>query len=222
MERLHSIADTYYRALSTEDQKKVLGFISSMDKDGSGFIDIFEFKQYLKEHGYNDYAGSDIFKKLDMVGDNRLGHSEMLNLFYIILSGRPFCMGCEDFIMAEYFVCVECFQKSSAPVYLCLTCYKNRNYKHSHGINENPLFLDTYAMLECKRLSALAENGQASNAPSSSKTAPSSSKTSTSRRIGAIAFKTFETALGLANLQVELVGAGIAAGIGAGSGCTIM
>ncbi|KAK1387439.1 hypothetical protein POM88_015617 [Heracleum sosnowskyi] len=211
MERLHSIAATYHLALSTEDQKKVLGFISSMDKDGSGFIDIFEFKQYLKEHGYNDYAGSDIFKKLDMVGDNRLGHSEMLNLFYIILSGRPFCMGCEDFIMAEYFVCVECFQKSSAPVYLCLTCYKNRNYKHSHGINENPLFLDTYAMLECKRLSALAENGQASNAPSSS-------KTSTSRRIGAIAFKTFGTALGLANLKVGLA----ALGIGAGSGCTIM
>ncbi|KAK1387295.1 hypothetical protein POM88_015473 [Heracleum sosnowskyi] len=233
MDNLRKIANIYYHALPEEDKLKVSHFMTTMDKDGSGKADLVEFKQYLKEQGYDNYADSDFFKKLDINRDKRLDTMEMLTLYYSILSGRPFCRRCGDFIMAEYFVCVECFEKCSAPIYLCSRCYKDRKYRHSHGINENPLFLDNYAMLEYNRVSALTKKKRRKLQKSESKASftittfstssslvssskASSNITSELKEVGAVAFKTFETALGLANLKLRLTALGI------GAGCTIM
>lgn len=230
MDQLRSIATSYYLASSTEIKQKVHDFIKALDKDGNGQVDIFEFKQSLKEQGYKDYARSDFFNKLDINGDKSLDMMELMTLYYIIMTGRPFCSACENFIMAEYFVCVECFEKSSAPIYLCPSCYKI-GYKHSHS-NKNALFLDTYAMLESRRLSSLTKKEghkaeetytpsslvtytpSSSYSPSSSVAIVSSSITS-GRLRDSRAFKTLETALGLANLKVGLLTLGINA-------CTIM
>lgn len=162
MEYLRSIAETDYFGESVKTQELAHEFFNTMDKDRSGEVDFSEFKQFLSKSGYEHYANSDLFEKLDKDGNGRLCFLEARTLYYIINSGRPFCSACKEFVTAVYFACVDCFVNSTA-CYLCPSCHKNRNYIHSHGNNDHPVFLDTYTLLhKCSALNlqAMAEKAE--------------------------------------------------------------
>ncbi|KAF5950600.1 hypothetical protein HYC85_012593 [Camellia sinensis] len=80
---------------------------------------------------------------------------EVMSLYYIIKSGRPFCEGCDEFIPGMFFTCSECFENgTNNPFCVCPMCFENERFIHpSHKSN---LFLDNYTLLEAKRQSAMA------------------------------------------------------------------
>ncbi|WOH15754.1 hypothetical protein DCAR_0935298 [Daucus carota subsp. sativus] len=133
-----------------------------MDVDKNGQIDCWEFMQFLRVQGYKDYADHKLFQILDIDKSEGLDFWEVMTLYYIIKSGRPFCWSCQKFITAVYFVCVNCFEKSAAPVYLCPGCYEACKYRHSHGPLP-PQFLDNYTILEAHRVSSLAKSPSIAN-----------------------------------------------------------
>lgn len=153
MDYLREIAEAHYYAGTQKSQKLAEEFFDAMDKDGSGEVDKSEFEEFLREEGYEDYA--DLFKRLDRDGNKGLDFWEVMTFYYIIKSGRPFCFGCDKFLTAVYFACVECFERSRGPFYVCTSCYRDHNYDHSHRNSHNPRFLDNYSLLEAHRLSAV-------------------------------------------------------------------
>ena len=156
MEELSNIAKAYFNAGSKHTQTLARDFFEAMDVDKNGQIDCWEFMQFLRVQGYKDYADHKLFQILDIDKSEGLDFWEVMTLYYIIKSGRPFCWSCQKFIKAVYFVCVNCFEKSAAPVYLCPGCYEACKYRHSHGPLP-PQFLDNYTILEAHRVSILAK-----------------------------------------------------------------
>jgi len=190
MDYLRSIAEAHYYAGSEESQQLAHEFFDAMDEDGSGEVDYSEFKEFLREEGYEDYADRDLFKSLDRDGDRGLDFWEVMTLYYIIKSGRPFCFHCEKFLVAVYFACVECFMNSDGPYYLCTACYKDQNYDHSHRNSPNPHFLDNYSLLESHRLGAHdqeeeeeEEEGSESDDSSGYSSSPPQRRSSSSRAL---------------------------------------
>lgn len=91
------------------------------------------------------------FKALDHDGDGKLGFWDVMTIYYIIESGRPFCGCCGDFIPDMYFSCVICFEDPDDPFDACHNCYQLNKWKHSHG-GRRALLLDNYTLLRTKRL----------------------------------------------------------------------
>ncbi|KAA8527823.1 hypothetical protein F0562_035308 [Nyssa sinensis] len=139
----------YYKSSSTDLKELGRGFFKNLDFDGDGKVSLHEFLGFMKEEGYAPMNNRYIFKELDGDGSDSLDFWEVLTLYYILKSGRPFCEGCGEFIKALYFTCTTCFDSGSNPFCLCSTCYGDGKFIHNHG-----QFMDNYALLEAKRKSS--------------------------------------------------------------------
>ncbi|KAI7747603.1 hypothetical protein M8C21_019119 [Ambrosia artemisiifolia] len=137
----------YYQASTDNLQKLARDFFSAMDHDGDGKIDLNEFMEFMKEEGYSQMTNPFIFNQLDLDGNGTLDFVEVMTVYYIIKSGRPFCDFCKKFIASTYLTCVACLEDpNSQPFYLCLDCYIMQKCDHTH--NNLSRFVDNYSLLE--------------------------------------------------------------------------
>ncbi|KAK1421184.1 hypothetical protein QVD17_23339 [Tagetes erecta] len=147
MEELSKIAKAYYQASTDHLQQLARDFFSAMDHDGDGSIDLREFMEFMREEGYGQMTDTSIFKQLDLDGNGTLDFFEVMTLYYIIKSGRPFCDHCKMFIMATYFTCVGCLESQNGQsFYLCLECYIRQKCDHTHS--DLSRFVDNFSLLE--------------------------------------------------------------------------
>ncbi|PIN02189.1 hypothetical protein CDL12_25297 [Handroanthus impetiginosus] len=120
-----------------------------MDTDGDGRVDLSEFLAFMRQQGYLDMHNPSFFNVLDHDDNGTLDFAEVMTLYYIIKSGRPFCNSCKNFIPGIFFSCVECFKNPKKPFNICHDCYRFTKCKHDH--NGRVQFLDNYTLLEAIR-----------------------------------------------------------------------
>ncbi|CAA2999584.1 uncharacterized protein LOC111371659 isoform X15 [Olea europaea subsp. europaea] len=148
MEDLHEIARAHYRSGSQKVRDLAHEFFNSMDSDGDGRIDFPEFQAFVEHEGHYWMNNRYFFKELDRDGNESLDFWEVMTLYYIIKSGRPFCGSCANFVPGIFFSCVEC------PFTLCFGCYRSTKCDHNH--NGRTQLLDNYTMLQAKQDSSEA------------------------------------------------------------------
>ncbi|KAI7747600.1 hypothetical protein M8C21_019116 [Ambrosia artemisiifolia] len=147
MEELSKIAMAYYQASTDHLQTLARDFFSAMDHDGDGKIDLREFLEFMKEEGCHQMTNPFMFNQLDLDRNGTLDFVEVMTLYYIIKSGRPFCDHCRKFITSTYLTCVGCLEDpNDRSFYLCLDCYSRQVCDHTH--NDMSRFLDNYSFLE--------------------------------------------------------------------------
>ncbi|KAK6161190.1 hypothetical protein DH2020_004571 [Rehmannia glutinosa] len=149
------IAKSHYRAGSPEVQALAHKFFKSLDTDGDGRVDLPEFLSFMRQEGYAQMRNPYFFKELDRDGNGTLDFWEVMTLYYIIKSGRPFCDWCGNFIPGIFFSCVECFKRPESSFSLCRDCYRSEKCSHNHYGKTQ--FLDNYTLLEAQKDSALAQ-----------------------------------------------------------------
>lgn len=156
MEELSKIAMAYYQASSDNLQKLARDFFGAMDNDGDGNIDQKEFLEFMRDEGYAQMTNPSFFNQLDLDGNGTLDFVEVMTLYYIVKSGRPFCDCCKKFITSTYLTCVGCLEDTlGGSFYLCLDCYIMQKCDHTH--NNLSRFLDNYSLLEAMNKSKLTE-----------------------------------------------------------------
>ncbi|XP_022849541.1 uncharacterized protein LOC111371662 isoform X1 [Olea europaea var. sylvestris] len=143
MEELREIARAHYHAGAQQVQDLAHEFFNSMDSDGDGRIDFFEFLAFVKQEGHYQMHNLSFFKELDRDGNGSLDFWEVMTLYYIIKSRRPFCDFCTKFVPGIFFSCVEC------SFTLCCDCYRSTKCDHNH--NGRTQFLDNYMILQAKQ-----------------------------------------------------------------------
>ncbi|KAL1535640.1 hypothetical protein AAHA92_28397 [Salvia divinorum] len=154
MEELREIAKAHYEASPPRVQTLADEFCRSMDSDGDGRVDLSEFLAFMRHEGYLYMQNPSFFDELDVDGNGTLDFSEVMTLYYIIRSGRPFCGCCAKFIPGVFFSCVECFKNPRTSFDLCRDCYRTRRCDHNHGGRAQ--FLDNHTLLQAMRDPALA------------------------------------------------------------------
>nr|GMD75434.1 Ca2+ sensor (EF-Hand superfamily) [Ipomoea batatas] len=157
IEKLAYIAQAHYNAAPQKIRDSADKFFWSMVKQrGKTRVTMEDFVESMKEKRYPEYAHPDLFQIL--VKDRNLGMdiTESRTLYYIVLTGKPFCNWCNCFIPDLYFCCSKCSARSYA---LCLHCYSTKAYvKHSHYTDDDVFFLD-YSVLHTTIQATSVENG---------------------------------------------------------------
>nr|GME14871.1 Ca2+ sensor (EF-Hand superfamily) [Ipomoea batatas] len=148
MEKLGRIAKAHHKAASQKIKNAADDFCRSMFRQaGNGHsLTQNDFLAVMMKKGYPQYADRDLFQMLAKDG-NHMTMSEALTLYYIVLSGRPFCSGCEHFIPDMFFCCSKC---PAAKYALCLGCYESEAYlrhKRNKHFGENDVFFLDYTVL---------------------------------------------------------------------------
>ncbi|KAK9931287.1 hypothetical protein M0R45_018567 [Rubus argutus] len=148
MEELRQVALAYYDNCNPDLRGRAWEFFQSMDADGDQRISQREFKEFLRQSGYDTIiTDPDFFAKLDRNGDRGLDFQEVLTFYYIIKTGYIFCRGCGIYLSGFYFTCFECFRGSHPFTFdLCHDCHRSPRFTHHH-----PLFLDNRILLYYKR-----------------------------------------------------------------------
>ncbi|KAK9931274.1 hypothetical protein M0R45_018558 [Rubus argutus] len=153
MEEIREAALASYHNLPEDQKKLALAKFKEIDSDGSGTINMKEFKKSMGSSFDND---SNImkrgFKELDKNGDSKLDFKEYITLYYLVESGRVlvYCAGSgckfEPFLKGLYFTCVDCFHHDEDETFdLCTSCYRHGKYCHEHTN-----FVDNYVLLRSK------------------------------------------------------------------------
>lgn len=171
MEDLHEISQSYYQAGSEELQDLAKEFFNSLDTDGDGKITLTEFLQFTKQECCEQTSNPQFFQILDKDGNGTLDFFEVMKLYYIIRSGRPFCDACNCFIPGTFFSCVECFFKKKTTYDLCHGCYKAGKWRNAHGCKTQ--FMDNYTLLQVARKMVIAQATGVSSVNNTSSSTPS-------------------------------------------------
>ncbi|XP_019157346.1 PREDICTED: uncharacterized protein LOC109153907 isoform X2 [Ipomoea nil] len=164
IKKLAQIADAHYHAAPDNIRASADKFFWDMvEQQGKRSVTMEAFLKFMKEKSYPEYAYPELFEMV--VKDRKQGMilQESRTLYYIVLSGRPFCSWCKTFIPDIYFCCSKCSARSYA---LCLDCYSNKAYvKHRHYGDDDVFFLD-YTVLHntIKATSRPRESGSSSKA----------------------------------------------------------
>ncbi|CAL5337351.1 unnamed protein product [Camellia sinensis] len=149
------IAEIYFNTSSQNLKQLAKDFFNSMDEDHDEKVSLTEFLKNMKEEGLVKAENPpEMFKALDMNRDGSLDFKEVMALYYVIKSGRPFCGGCGKFISGMFFSCSICFDNEDDKFCVCPKCFSNENksYTHKHLPDR---FLDNFALLEAKRKMAM-------------------------------------------------------------------
>ncbi|XP_022760905.1 uncharacterized protein LOC111307150 [Durio zibethinus] len=158
MEELHEIANAYFEVASRDIKEEARKFFNKLDSNMDGKVSLHEYLGFMRQEKYQNLRSSDLFKQLCRGKSETLEFMDVVTLYYIIRSGRPFCDGCNQFIKDTYFCCIECFDSSNENYCLCCQCFKSKNYitgsqSHRHQ------FVDNFALLELKR-AAVSNKGK--------------------------------------------------------------
>ncbi|TQE09559.1 hypothetical protein C1H46_004778 [Malus baccata] len=162
MEDLRQTAFAYYKHASTDDQRLVDEFFYEMDLDENDRVSLQEFTEYMERHGDYKHLCNSLFSTKDMKS-------------LISWTGRPFCNGqCKKFIKGVYFACVKCYDDYATDATntfnVCPACYADGKYGHGHD-----KFLDSFLLLQSKRMTSVTNESKALQYGSTSETSNSSS-----------------------------------------------
>ncbi|KAK9288746.1 hypothetical protein L1049_017210 [Liquidambar formosana] len=147
MQEIREAVIAYYKAVAEEYRQVARKFFESMDANGDGKVSLDEYLQFLREQGYTHLKSRNFFDELDRNHDGTLDFEEVLCLYYIIKTERPFCDACDVFLKALFFTCAECYDKGSSGSFnFCSTCFGNRTFNHQHST-----IVDNYLLLAQKR-----------------------------------------------------------------------
>ncbi|XP_063941638.1 uncharacterized protein LOC108202421 isoform X4 [Daucus carota subsp. sativus] len=127
MANLRQFVITQYQAAPRQVKNMAQQFFNAMDRDGNKSVDYSEFKFFLVSEGLEYYAGRNLFMMLDGDGNRGLDFWEVMTLYYIIKSGRPFCFSCDIFLSGVYQVCNMC---RGGPSYICNNCQQGHLAEH--------------------------------------------------------------------------------------------
>ncbi|XP_022760906.1 uncharacterized protein LOC111307151 [Durio zibethinus] len=166
LDELRKLAEAYYLAGPDSVRNSAEEFFSEMDDDGDGYISRNEFQEFMRQIGDTKMTSSPVFWQLSSRGDEKLDFMDIMTLYYVMKSGRPFCDGTHcggDLMRGAYFACRQCFY-SSKSFCLCPECFMNK--KHTHDPSHQ--FLDNFTLLEVKRQEAVLREAEASNQQASS------------------------------------------------------
>lgn len=156
MEELSKLAMAYYLASPDHLKKLADDFFKAMDHDGDNKIDLQEFLEFMRDEGYAQMTNPSFFRQLDLDKNGTLEFYEVMTVYYIVKSGRPFCDHCKKFITSTYLTCVGCLEGPiGGSFYLCPDCYMDQKHNHAHG--GLCQFLDNYSLLEAMTKSKLNE-----------------------------------------------------------------
>ncbi|KAH7841544.1 hypothetical protein Vadar_031336 [Vaccinium darrowii] len=164
LEDLVMAATLYYDKSSLDVKEAAQIFFKALDIDEDGQVSQHEFIPVLNQQGQVKMANGYFFKIFDKDGKGTLEFMEVMTIYYIIKSGRPFCMGCGEFIPGIYFPCYDCFEEG------VLFCVCPKCFQHGKFFHEHSNFVDNYFMLEAKRMQWIAHQHQHQHKPSSSVT----------------------------------------------------
>ncbi|KAF7151093.1 hypothetical protein RHSIM_Rhsim02G0047200 [Rhododendron simsii] len=151
MKDLVKTAKLYYDKSSLDIKTAAEDFFSSLDNNNDRKVSLHEFLGFMWDKGHVKMGTSQFFKELDNNNNGTLDFMEVMALFYIIKSGRPFCGGCGEFIPDMYFTCSVCFDNGNGLFCVCSNCFQRNHFSHHHS-----QFLDNYALLEAKRMQGVA------------------------------------------------------------------
>nr|GMC95427.1 Ca2+ sensor (EF-Hand superfamily) [Ipomoea batatas] len=150
MEKLARIAKAHHKAASREIKNAADEFCRSVFRQAGNGHSLSEndFLAVMMKKGFPQYADRDLFRMLQAKdGNHHMTMSEALTLYYVVLSGRPFCSSCEHFIPDMFFCCSKC---PAAKYALCLGCYESEAYlrhKRNKHVGENDVFFLDYTVL---------------------------------------------------------------------------
>ncbi|KAG5560454.1 hypothetical protein RHGRI_003689 [Rhododendron griersonianum] len=113
MEDLVKTAKLYYEKSSLDIKAAAWNFFDSLDYNNDGKVSLQEFLGFMRYKGHAKMGSSQFFKELDNDNNGTLEFMEVMALYYIIKSGRPFCGGCDEFIPGMYFTCSVCFDSGN-------------------------------------------------------------------------------------------------------------
>ncbi|XP_019180040.1 PREDICTED: uncharacterized protein LOC109175259 isoform X1 [Ipomoea nil] len=146
IEALANVARAHYDAAPKKIRNSADEFFWSMVKqEGKTRVAMEDFVESMKEKRYPEYALPELFKMV--VKDRNVGMSimESRTIYYIVVSGRPFCSWCNCFICDVYFCCSKCSARSYA---LCLRCYSAKAYvNHTPHYKDADVFFLDYSVL---------------------------------------------------------------------------
>ncbi|KAL5542391.1 hypothetical protein UlMin_010101 [Ulmus minor] len=147
MEELRQMGLTYYSAATQEIKDIVAEFNKEMDPKNNGYVKFKEFSAYMETIGCQHLSSDEFFDLLKQPRYEELYTDDVITLFYIINSKRPFCGGkCRKFVTGMYFTCVKCFDGSGSTFSVCPQCFVGEQYKHEHKE-----FLDPMVIIHLKR-----------------------------------------------------------------------
>ncbi|KAI3469825.1 hypothetical protein Pfo_026488 [Paulownia fortunei] len=149
MDGLRRIAIAHYEAAPPQVKALADNFFRELDGDGNGWVSLREFVAFMRQYGDERLSDPEFFMELDRDRNGVLDFWEVMTLYYIVKSRRPFCDWCDKFIKNTYYSCVACFHSSRGPFNLCVDCYRSCECDHNH--NGRVQFLDNYTLLEVKR-----------------------------------------------------------------------
>ncbi|KAL5542771.1 hypothetical protein UlMin_010481 [Ulmus minor] len=154
MKELHKIAWAYYEVGAPENIKEeVREFFRKMactkkEDQLDHKVKLRKFLAFTEKEGLSKMSNSKFFKDLIFTeGNDYIGFWEIVTLYYILVSGRPFCDGCGNFIKGTFFTCGKCFHSKNASFNICVSCFEKQKYKHEH----KDQFLDNVLLLELSR-----------------------------------------------------------------------
>lgn len=155
MEELRQTAFAYYKDAPEQIRRWVDEFFLEMDHDEDDRVSLHEFLTYMEMHeDCTHLSNPRFFDELKKEGSEELDFLDVVTLFYIVYSGKPFCNGdCKKFVKGVYFTCVKCFDHASDAANtfnVCTACYLDGKYVHGHK-----KFLDNFLLLQTKRMEAL-------------------------------------------------------------------
>ncbi|KAG5560449.1 hypothetical protein RHGRI_003684 [Rhododendron griersonianum] len=113
MKDLVKTAELYYQKSSSDIKTAAWDFFMSLDNNNDGKVSLHEFLGFMCDKGHVKMGTSQFFKELDNDNNGTLEFMEVMALYYIIKSGRPFCGGCAEFIPGMYFTCSVCFDNGN-------------------------------------------------------------------------------------------------------------
>ncbi|KAF7149801.1 hypothetical protein RHSIM_Rhsim02G0046000 [Rhododendron simsii] len=180
MEDLVKTARLYYSKSSPEVKRAAEKYFNSLDDNKDGKVSFNEFLRLMRQEGHTKMSNRHFFKEMDKDGSGTLEFMEVMALYYVIKSGRPFCSWCDEFIPGMYFTCTKCFENDNNSFFVCPKCFEETGsdrFDHEHD-----QFLDNYALLETMRLQRIANHSN-QHKPSSSVTITELYPTSTTNAI---------------------------------------
>ncbi|KAI5348193.1 hypothetical protein L3X38_001080 [Prunus dulcis] len=185
MEELRQTAFAYYKDAPEQIRRLVDEFFLEIDHDGDDRVSLHEFLTYMEMHeDCTHLSNPRFFDELKKEASEELDFLDVVTLFYIVYSGKPFCNGdCKKFVKGVYFTCVKCFDHASDAANtfnVCTACYVDGKYVHGHK-----KFLDNFLLLQTKRMEALnqlpASSIHESKSPESGRTSETSNNSSSRR-----------------------------------------
>ena len=148
VEEMAPFAEMYYELGGEDVRESATEFLESMDVDGDGRVSLTDYLSFMDEGPLRHQKWFNALAEGAGRGRDSLGPRDVRPLYYMLKSGRPFCMGlgCQNFVGGVYFTCVNCFHGSHSFFSVCLQCYESNRFRHEHT-----KFLDNFALLEAKR-----------------------------------------------------------------------